>query len=87
MTIVWYWYARKITHSARFNQFKKWPLIFVLLQVVLGIAAVLNSPKINIGHFGIFETIAQLHQLTGMLVLLSFVANYYVMKSKESNLQ
>jgi len=85
MTIVWYLQARKITNSARFNQFKKWPLIFVLLQVVLGIAAVLNSPHINIGHFGIFETIAQLHQLTGMLVLLSFVANFYLMKSKESN--
>ena len=83
LTIIWWLKARKINGSRVFTSYQKWPLIFVFIQVALGIAAVLNSTKIVLGSFGIFEWIAQLHQLTGMLVLLSFVANFYLMKMKD----
>ena len=82
LTIVWWLKASKIKTSATFASYRKWPLIFVLMQVVLGVSAILNSTKIVLGHFGIFEWIAQLHQLVGMLVLLSFVANLYLMKTR-----
>jgi len=56
-----------------------------MLQVVLGIFSLLSSSKIVIGSFGAFEWLAQLHQLTGMLLLLALIANLYVIRSKNNN--
>ncbi len=82
LILVWFWRSTQIRVSASFNRAKKWPLIFVSTQVLLGILAVLNSPKIVLGHFGFFEWLAQLHQLTGMLLLLSLIASLYLLKRK-----
>ena len=84
LLLVWFWKASLIKDSKRFNQKKKWPLVFVCTQVLLGIFAVINSPKIILGQFGLFEWIAQLHQLTGMLLLLSLVAALYMLKPKST---
>ena len=37
------------------------------------------------GKFGLFEWMAQLHQLVGMLLLLCFVAILYLSRSKDEN--
>lgn len=74
----WWWKARKIQQSATFNQFKNSTIILVFIQILLGIFAVLNSPKIVPGKFGVFEWLALLHQLTGIFLLLSLVANIYI---------
>ncbi len=74
----WWWKARKIKQSAAFNQFKNSTIILVFTQILLGIFAVLNSPKIVLGKFGVFESIALLHQLTGIFLLLSLMANIYI---------
>jgi cytochrome c oxidase assembly protein subunit 15 len=47
---------------------------------VLGIFSVLTSPKIIVGQFGIFEWMAQLHQIVGMLLLLAIVGTVYVLR-------
>jgi len=60
----------------------KFPLIFTLLQVVLGIASVLTSSTIVPGIWGSFEWMAQLHQLTGMLLLLSLVTILFLVRPK-----
>ncbi len=79
--VIWWWFkARKEISSASFNRAKKWPLILVIMQVVLGIVTVLNSTSIVPGKFGVFEWFAELHQLTGMLLLLSLVAVLYILK-------
>jgi cytochrome c oxidase assembly protein subunit 15 len=57
------------------------PLYFVLLQVILGIFSVLTSKNIIPGAWGNFEWMAQLHQLVGMLLLLSVVNILYATKS------
>ena len=59
------------------------PLFFVLIQVVLGILAVLTSPRKVPQHWGVFEWNAQLHQFVAMLLLLSLVMVYFLLKSKE----
>ena len=61
-----------------FNRIKKWPLIIVLLQVGLGIVTVLSSTGIVPGKWGLFEWMAQLHQLVGMVLLLLLVMIFYV---------
>jgi cytochrome c oxidase assembly protein subunit 15 len=76
---VWWFKARRHTASAAFNKAKHWPFILVWLQVLLGIAAVLTSTKIVLGSFGVFEWIAQLHQVVGMLLLLALVGVAYIL--------
>jgi heme a synthase len=53
---------------------RRWPLILVFVQVLLGIFSVLTSTRIVPNRWGIFEWNAQLHQITGMLLLLSLIA-------------
>jgi cytochrome c oxidase assembly protein subunit 15 len=61
-----------------FNRFKTIPLILVAIQVLLGIFSLLVSPQIVPNHWGSFEWFAQLHQITAMLLVLSFVAMLYL---------
>lgn len=80
---VYYWFkAKKINYSSLFNQYKNWPFILIIVQIILGIASVLVSPHIKIGSFGMFEWLALFHQLIGMCLLLSFIAVNYLIKFK-----
>lgn len=60
----------------------KWPLIFVFVQVSLGVIAVLTSPSILHGHFGVFESFAECHQVVAILLLLSLVYQFYLLPKK-----
>lgn len=84
LIILWWLKARKYNYSPSFNKAKNLPLIFVFVQVILGILSILNSPKIILGHFGVFEWFAQLHQLTGMLLLLSLISVIYLLRFKKN---
>lgn len=80
--IIWWWKAKQVYGSPLFNRIKSWPLYLVLLQIALGIASVLTSPNIVLGSFGAFEWMAQLHQLTGMLLLVALLALSYILRRK-----
>jgi cytochrome c oxidase assembly protein subunit 15 len=83
IAIFWWWFkTRKISYSPAFNKAKNLTVILVFAQVILGVFSVLTSPGITPGKFGLFEWMAQLHQLTGMLLLLNFVAVLYLSKVK-----
>ena len=57
----------------------KWlPAALICLQVLLGIITVLTSSYIVPGHWATFEWMAQLHQLTGMFLLLVMVWMLYL---------
>lgn len=56
------------------------PAILVFIQVLLGIFTVLSSAHIVPGVWGGFEWLAQLHQLVGMLLLLSVINILYATK-------
>jgi heme a synthase len=80
LVCIWWWKARKETSSTAFKKAKKFPLVFVLLQVLLGILTVINSTSIVAGKFGVFEWLAEFHQLVGMLLLLSMLTVLYILK-------
>ena len=84
LIVIWWIKAKKIKTFPAFNKVKAWPLILVFAQVVLGILTVLNSTSIVAGQFGSFEWLAELHQLTGMLLLLSLIAVIYVLRGSSS---
>jgi len=56
----------------------KIPVLLVCLQVLLGIMSLLTSDHIVPNRWGLFEWMAQLHQVTGMLFLLSLIAMLYL---------
>ncbi len=65
---------------------KSWYLLLGVmgLQVWLGILSVLNSTQIVPNSWGRFEWMAQLHQLTGMVLLLVLVYLSYLTKSSKN---
>ncbi len=60
------------------------PLVLVLLQVLLGVLTILTSRGIVPNHWATFEWMAQLHQVTGMLLLLSLIAMLYLTRAHAS---
>jgi cytochrome c oxidase assembly protein subunit 15 len=71
----------KKTGTALFYILRPLPIAIVFVQVMLGILTVLSSVKIVPGTWGVFEWMAQLHQLFGMLLLLSLVSLLFVVRS------
>ncbi len=74
----------KTKGSSFFHSVRRWPILLVVLQILLGILTVLNSVKIVPNHWGSFEWLAQLHQLVAMLLLLSLTGVLYILGSKKS---
>ncbi len=72
----------KVHHSVFLRKSAKWPLILISIQLLLGILTVLSSIKIVNGHFGLFETLAVLHQLTAIILLLTLLFQYYLVSKK-----
>jgi len=84
LVLVIYWTVQlfRINGGSFFNRIKIFPILLVVLQVLLGIASLLYARSIIPGVWGIFEWMAQIHQLVGMSLLLSLVATYYVMRAQ-----
>ena len=82
LTLIWTWKAFKINDSKLFSKTKWLPLLLVIIQAVLGVFSVLTSIKIVPNHWGVFEWMAQLHQLIAMFLLLSLTWMLYLVKSK-----
>ena len=80
LIVVWSIKLFRTNGSALFQKTRRLPLLIVLAQVLLGIGSVLTSTGIIPGHWGAFEWMAQLHQLTGMLLLLSLVTTLFIIR-------
>lgn len=65
-------------------QWRKWPLMLVFVQVLLGIFTVINATQTIAGRFGKFEFLAEAHQLTAMGLLAVLVVNLYGLKKRRT---
>lgn len=74
------WKAAKASGSDLLRKAGNWPLILVSVQVTLGVLTVISAPHIIKGKFGIYEILAQTHQLVGMCLLMSLVIVLYLLK-------
>lgn len=85
MLIGWWFY--KATRYARahghtlLTKTARWAMALVALQVLLGIVTVLSAPLIVFARFGTYELLAEVHQLVGMFLVLSMVANLFAVTS------
>lgn len=82
LMLYWTWKSYHINGNGLLSKTKWVPLFLVILQVVLGIYSVLTSVKIIPNHWGVFEWLAEAHQLTAMFLLLSLIWMTYLLKNK-----
>lgn len=64
------------------RRFALWPFILCILQVCLGIFTVLNGNLMTQNKFGTFEILAESHQMVAILLLISLVINFYLVKRR-----
>jgi len=81
MVLYFSWRLLKMQTGKLLSAIKFLPAILVLLQVVLGVLSVLNSLKIVPNQWGIFEWMAQLHQLVAMFLLLALIGVYFLVRT------
>ncbi|RYY91170.1 MAG: heme A synthase, partial [Chitinophagaceae bacterium] len=79
---VWTFAAFRVRPTRLFGVSRWLPLLLVLLQVALGVATVLTSVHIRPAKWNDFEWMAQLHQIVAMLLLLSLVANAFLVRDR-----
>lgn len=80
LVIIWSLTAGK-AKSPKLRNWRWWPAALVCLQVLLGIFTVLNGAHTaTAGQFGLFEVLAESHQLVAMCLLVSLVANLYLLR-------
>lgn len=76
------WRVKKTARLSPLLKKIRWvPLVLVFVQVLLGIFSVLQSVHIVPNHWGVFEWMAQLHQLTAMFLLLSLVWMVFLLRA------
>lgn len=81
LTIVLTFKLKAITNkSQKLQRAAMWPLLFIFIQVLLGILTVLNAKSIIPNSWGIFENLAQIHQLIGMVFMLVLIYVFYLVK-------
>jgi heme a synthase len=80
LVFAWSWSAVRLNQGGRLLPVI--PLLLILVQIVLGIGAVLSSPGIAANRWMLFDWIALLHQVTGMLFLLVMVYMLYVFQRR-----
>ena len=77
--VIWTVLAFRLGAIPDFFRRLRWlPLAVLALQVLLGIGSLLTSPGIIPHHWGTFDWLAQLHQITGLLFLLTMVGMLYL---------
>ena len=74
---------KAVSHS--FKKYRWQPVTLVILQVILGVCTVLLSTHIIPNKWGIFESLAELHQLVAMFLMMAIVLQLYLIKSKGIN--
>jgi cytochrome c oxidase assembly protein subunit 15 len=82
LVIIWTSRIYRVKGSLMLNRVKYLPLAVVCLQVMLGILTVVSGVHIVPNHWGIFEWMAQLHQLVAMLLLLTLVLMLFLIRSR-----
>ena len=79
--LIWTLQAYRISAVTNYLRKARWlPLFIIFIQILLGISTVLNSTKITANRWGIFEWLAQLHQITGMFFLLCMIYMLYIVR-------
>jgi len=64
-----------------FRRLRWLPLLLIVVQIVLGVTSLLTSPHIIPNRWVAFDWLAQLHQITGLVFLLTIVGMLYLVRA------
>jgi cytochrome c oxidase assembly protein subunit 15 len=79
MVLAWTVKAARLPAAPDFFRPLRWlPLLLIGTQVLLGIGSLLTSPWIRPQHWVSFDWLAQFHQVTGLLFLLTMTGMLYL---------
>lgn len=82
MVLIWSARASRLPAGPGYFFRLRWlPLSLILIQIILGITSLLVSPGIVPQHWGSFDWVAQFHQITGLLFLLTMVGMLYLVQA------
>jgi cytochrome c oxidase assembly protein subunit 15 len=77
--MAWTIAAARLSPAPAFFRRLRWlPMLFITVQILLGISSLLTSPGIIPHHWVAFDWFAQLHQVTGLLLLLLMIGMLYL---------
>jgi cytochrome c oxidase assembly protein subunit 15 len=65
----------------RFRALRWLPLMLIGAQIILGISSLLTSPWIRAQHWVAFDWLAEFHQITGLVFLLTMIGMLYLVMS------
>ncbi len=71
---------RTVSPSAYLTKIRFLPIGLLVFQVLLGITALLVSPGIVPNHWVLFDWVAQVHQVTGLLFLLTMTGVLFLVR-------
>jgi cytochrome c oxidase assembly protein subunit 15 len=79
MVLIWTGKAARLPATPDFFRPLRWlPLLLITTQILLGIGSLLTSPWIRPQHWVSFDWLAQFHQVTGLLFLLTMTGMLYL---------
>jgi heme a synthase len=79
MVLIWTGKAVRLPAAPHFFRPLRWlPLLMIGTQILLGIGSLLTSPWIRPQHWVSFDWLAQFHQVTGLLFLLTMIGMLYL---------
>lgn len=87
LVAAWTVRARAAVKSAPCSALARWwsfPAVLVGLQALLGILTVVTSPQARHNGFGLFEALAEAHQLVAMSLLLALLAALFATSGRRS---
>jgi cytochrome c oxidase assembly protein subunit 15 len=82
LIVIWSIRAFLYQRKGLFLKVRLLPLLFVVVQLTLGIYTVLTSVHIRAAKWNIFEWMAQLHQFVALLLLLSLILAAFLLKKR-----
>jgi cytochrome c oxidase assembly protein subunit 15 len=82
LVVIWSIRAFLYQRKGLFLKVRLLPLLFVVVQLTLGIFTVLTSVHIRAAKWNIFEWMAQLHQFVALLLLLSLILAAFLLKKR-----
>lgn len=84
-TLIFFWFGNAVYQARKstrlFRRALWWPMILVVVQIALGVLTVLTVAGSIPDTFGLFQLIAEMHQMVAMLLLVSLVVNLYLVRS------
>ena len=75
----------RLSGSKKFKNWRIYPFVLGVIQVLLGIFTVLSSVTIHANQWKVFETIALAHQMVAMFLMLALLLQIFLLNKRSAH--